>query len=79
MIRHGSGSGGGLTEPMMHHNSSSTSNPQQGSGTGNNPSNNTGNGPSVTRIFIQRDYRQGIDIRFTVDFPPELIGRVSIC
>ena len=31
------------------------------------------------RIFVQRDYRLGIAIRFVTDFPPELSGRVSLC
>lgn len=38
------------------------------------------NGVPVTplqRIFLQRDYRLGVAIRFMTDFPIELSGRVS--
>lgn len=37
------------------------------------------NGVPVTpiqRVFLQRDYREGVAIRFMTDFPPELTGRV---
>ncbi len=39
------------------------------------------NGTAVTpiqRVFLQRDYRQGVAIRFMTEFPGELSGRVSL-
>ena len=36
------------------------------------------NPPPLTRIFIQRDYRHGTEVRFLADYPPELIGRVRV-
>lgn len=38
------------------------------------------NGVPVTpiqRVFLQRDYREGVAIRFMTDFPVELNGLVS--
>jgi len=39
--------------------------------------NSTTNGVNVNqRVFVQRDYRLGVAIRFVTDFPHELDGRV---
>jgi len=38
---------------------------------------NQNGGTPVQRVFIQRDYREGIAIRFVDEFPQELLGRVS--
>ena len=46
-------------------------------GPGQQNSNGSPNNPQMQRIFVQRDYRLGVAIRFCSDFPQELNGRVS--
>ena len=70
---------GMTTQPILHHNSgmamSGTS--QAGQHNANSMPNSNGVSTNV-RVFVQRDYRLGVNIRFSSEFPPELNGRVGL-
>jgi len=69
-----------MSQPMLHHNSGSLNQSvsgQGGQGHMNSMPNSNGVAANV-RVFVQRDYRLGVNIRFSTEFPPELNGRVRI-
>lgn len=62
--------------PIQHHTSGRMPN-ASGDG-GPNPANSANGINTMARVFVERDYRSGIGIRFMTDFPQaELGGRVS--